>query len=87
MADQDSTPLADMPDEALWAELERRGAVLRVGSCYPAMCSDDAATELVRDHGYEYGPFQLIERGHRLDEPPHWSIFAQVPVEYRRTDG
>lgn len=76
--------LTETSEADLWNELERRGIVLKVGYCYPAACSDEAATELVHEHGYEYGPFQLIELNHRLASEPHWSMYARIPPKYRR---
>lgn len=72
-----------MPDESLWGELERRRSALKVGYCYPAMATDEEATKLVHEHGYEFGPFQFLELGHRLAEPPSWPVYAQVPEQYR----
>lgn len=79
----DSGDFMAVDDEALWAELVRRGAALRVGYCYPAMASDEDATQLIHEHGYEFGPFQFIELGHRLAEPPQWPMFAAVPEKFR----
>lgn len=72
-----------LTDEELWAELARRGAALRVGYCYPAAAADEEATALVHEHGYEFGPFQLLELGHRLAEPPQWTMYADVPTKFR----
>lgn len=85
MSDPVSSEYGHLSDEDLWRELVRRGAALRVGFCYPAMASEDAATALIHEHGYEYGPFQFLELGHRLSEPPQWPMFAAVPDKFRRT--
>ena len=74
-----SAALHEASDDDLWAELQRRGAALRVGYCYPAMASDEEATALIHEHGYEFGPFQFLELGDRLAEPPQWPMFAAVP--------
>ena len=78
--------LTNVPDQELWAELVRRGAAIHVGYCYPAQASDPEASELIKQHGYEFGPWQLIELNHpRLAEPPQWPIFTQVPDKFRPT--
>ena len=77
--------LSNVSDGELWEELVGRGAALRVGYCYPAMASDPEATALVREHGYEYGPFQFLELGHRLAEDPQWPMLAAVPEKFRHT--
>lgn len=79
-------PLANVPEEDLWAELVRRVAAVRCGYCYPAMASDEGATALVREHGYEFGPWQHIEFGHRLAEPPSWEMYARIPATFRNYD-
>lgn len=79
-----SGDLASFTDEDLMAELVGRGAALRVGYCYPAMCSDEANSKLVEQFGYEHGPWQFLELGHRLSEPPQWPMYAFVPSNFRR---
>lgn len=74
--------LADLSDDDLWAELERRGAAILCGYTYPAMASDDDASALIQEHGYEFGPWQHLALGHRLAESPHWQMFARVPPDY-----
>ena len=76
--------MQDIPTEELWAELERRGEAIHAGWCYPAQASDAEATALVTEHGYEFGPWQLIEKGEKLAEPPSWKLMARLPVDWRR---
>lgn len=78
--------LHSVPEEALWAELERRKAAILCGYTYPAMASDADATALIHEHGYEFGPWQHLELGERLAEPPHWRMYARVPEDYPRDD-
>lgn len=81
------TAISEYPTEALWAELERRGAAVHAGWCYPAMAASEDAEALVNEHGYEFGPWQLLEKGDRLAEPPSWRLFAEVPKRFQRDDG
>ena len=84
----DARKLAEFSEDELWAELERRRAALHVGFCYPAMCSEEGASDLVRAFGYEYGPWQFIELGHKLAEPPQWPLYTRTPdVEWARRTG
>jgi hypothetical protein len=75
-----------MSTDEMIAELKRRGVLIHVGYTYPAMASDKTATELIDEHGYEYGPWQLLELGHRLAQPPQWPLLAVVPETYRKAD-
>lgn len=80
----DATAFSAVSDEDLLAELVRRGAALRVGYCYPAMCSDEGNTKLVEEYGYQHGPWQFLELGHRLAEAPQWPMYAFVPPKFQR---
>lgn len=82
--DDTAADLSGVSTEQLWAELERRGAALHVGYCYPAAASEPEATDLIHQHGYEYGPWQFIELGERLAAPPQWRLLTDVPPKYRR---
>ncbi len=76
--------LAHVPDRVLLEELTRRGVLLGNGYCYPAMASEQEVTDLIHTHGYEYGPWEFLELGHSLAEPPQWEMYAFVPEHFRR---
>jgi hypothetical protein len=74
-----------IPTDDLWAELERRGAAIHAGWGYPAMASDKDATALIEQHGYEFGPWALIEKGEKLaDDGCSWRLMAKVPEKFQR---
>lgn len=76
--------LSGFTDDELWTELVRRGAAVRCGYCYPAACSDQDATQLVHEHGYEFGPWQHLELGDKLADPAFaWEMLARVPAAHR----
>lgn len=77
--------IGSVPDEVLWEELVRRGAAVRCGYAYPAQASDPGAAALIAEHGYAYGPWQLLEDGHKLaGDGFSWPVFAAVPGKFRR---
>ena len=79
--------ITDYATEDLWAELERRGAAVHAGWGYPAQASDPDASALVTEHGWEFGPWQLIEKGEKLAEPPSLMLYARVPEHWLEEQG
>lgn len=55
------------------------GVLVVVGSAYPASAADPDATALIDEHGYEFGPWQLNERGDKTDGPWSWLLVAVRP--------
>lgn len=60
-------------------EMIDEGVLAVVGSAYPAMPAEVEVSELVEQHGLEFGPRQLNERGDKTDGPWCWLLVAVRP--------
>jgi hypothetical protein len=60
-------------------EMLDEGLIAVVGSAYPAQAGDPDVTALVEQHGLEFGPWQLNERGDKTDGPWSWLLVAVRP--------